>query len=148
VLKIFSLRAWSPQQPTNSPWFEVLRMPSGCPQMSSTRLSRALAGLSNPFECPLVIVVLVLQPRSFLQTTGLGWSHFARLFSWNLGCFLFVGLLRCFSSPTAPRLCLCVQQAVTTHHSGGVAPFGFSRLIACMQLPLNVSPVSASFFGL
>jgi hypothetical protein len=43
---------------------------------------------------------------------------------------------------------LCVQGGVSRHHSGGVAPFGFSRLIACMQLPLNVSPVSASFFGL
>src|SRR5258708_9998399 len=56
--------------------------------------------------------------------------------------------MRCFSSPTAPRHCLCVQQAVARHHSGGVAPFGFSGLIACMQLPRNVSPVSASFFGL
>src|SRR5579859_4204573 len=69
-LKIFSLGGWSPQLPTNSPWFVVLRIPAGCPQMSSTRLSRALAGLSNPFECPLVIVVLVLQPRTFRRTPG------------------------------------------------------------------------------
>ena len=47
-----------------------------------------------------------------------------------------------------PPSCLCVQQAVSRHHSGGVAPFGVSGLIACMQLPRNVSPVSASFFGL
>ena len=47
-----------------------------------------------------------------------------------------------------PPSCLCVQQAVSRHHSGGVAPFGISGFIACMQLPLNVSPVSASFFGL
>src|SRR5205814_8852665 len=43
---------------------------------------------------------------------------------------------------------LCVQPAVSRHHSGGVAPFGISGLLACMQLPLNVSPVSASFIGL
>ena len=36
---------------------------------------------------------------------------------------------------------------VSRHHSGGVAPFGFSGINACMQLPRNVSPVSASFFG-
>ncbi len=42
---------------------------------------------------------------------------------------------------------LCVQPPVSRHHSGWVAPFGISRFIACMQLPLNVSPVSASFFG-
>ena len=28
-LKIFSLGGWSPQLPTNSPWFVVLRMPAG-----------------------------------------------------------------------------------------------------------------------
>src|SRR5579863_1255877 len=84
-LKIFSLGGWSPQLPTNSPWFVVLRSPARCPQMSSTRLTRALAGLSNPFECSLVIVMLVLQPRSFLQTTGLGLSHFARHYFGNLG---------------------------------------------------------------
>ena len=43
---------------------------------------------------------------------------------------------------------LCVQPGVSRHDSGGVAPFGYSGLIACMQLPLNVSPVSASFIGL
>ena len=47
-----------------------------------------------------------------------------------------------------PPSCLCVQQAVSRHHSGGVAPFGVSGLMACMQLPRNVSPVSASFIGL
>jgi hypothetical protein len=44
--------------------------------------------------------------------------------------------------------CLCVQHVVSRHHSGRVAPFGFSGLIARMQLPLNVSPVSASFISL
>ena len=53
--KIFSLGGWSPLLPTNSPWFVVLRMPAGTARMSSTRLSRALAGLSNPFECPSAV---------------------------------------------------------------------------------------------
>ncbi len=53
-----------------------------------------------------------------------------------------------FQFTHCPPLCLCVQQRVSRHHSGWVAPFGSSGLIACMQLPLNVSPVSASFFGL
>ena len=47
-----------------------------------------------------------------------------------------------------PLAGLCVQPAVSRHHSGGVAPFGISGLLARMQLPLNVSPVSASFVGL
>jgi hypothetical protein len=53
-----------------------------------------------------------------------------------------------FQFAHCPPVCLCVQQLVSRHHSGRVAPFGFSGLIARMQLPLNVSPVSASFIGL
>jgi hypothetical protein len=51
-----------------------------------------------------------------------------------------------FAYRPPPRL--WIQRGVSGHHSRRVAPFGFSRLIARMQLPLNVSPVSASFFGL
>src|SRR5581483_11596778 len=53
-----------------------------------------------------------------------------------------------FQFAHCPPPCLCVQQGVSRHHSGGVAPFGYLRIIACMQLPSNVSPVSASFIGL
>jgi hypothetical protein len=53
-----------------------------------------------------------------------------------------------FQFAHCPPSCLCIQQAVSSHHAGRVAPFGFSGLTARMQLPLNVSPVSASFFGL
>ena len=52
-----------------------------------------------------------------------------------------------FQFTRCPPHGLCVQPWVSRHHSGWVAPFGFSRFFACMQLPLNVSPVSASFFG-
>jgi hypothetical protein len=44
--------------------------------------------------------------------------------------------------------CLWIEQVVTRHDSGRVASLGILGLIACMQLPPNVSPVSASFFAL
>src|SRR5205823_4595975 len=53
-----------------------------------------------------------------------------------------------FQFAHCPPSCLYIQQAVSRHHSGRVAPFGISGLFARMQLPLNVSPVSASFIGL
>ena len=53
-----------------------------------------------------------------------------------------------FQFARCPPRCLWIQHRVARHDSGGVAPFGISGLIARMQLPLNVSPVSASFFGL
>ena len=53
-----------------------------------------------------------------------------------------------FQFTHVPSSCLCVQQAISRHHSGGVASFGILGFFACMQLPPNVSPVSASFIGL
>jgi hypothetical protein len=49
--------------------------------------------------------------------------------------------------PPAPASQLQQTALVSSHHGRGVAPFGFGRLIACMQLPNHVSPRSASFFG-
>ena len=40
----------------------------------------------------------VLQPRFCRNKTGLGYFHFARRYSGNHYCFLFLRLLRCFSS--------------------------------------------------
>src|SRR6202022_2471730 len=40
-----------------------------------------------------------------------------------------------FQFTHCPPLPLCVQGRVSRHHSGWVAPFGISGLIACMQLP-------------
>ena len=42
--------------------------------------------------------VVVLQPRKCRNTFGLGCSTFARRYSQNHSCFLFLRLLRCFSS--------------------------------------------------
>ena len=52
-----------------------------------------------------------------------------------------------FQFAHCPPTRLCVQRGVSRHHSGWVAPFGFVRFFAWMQLPLPVSPVSASFVG-
>ena len=39
-----------------------------------------------------------------ITTHGLGWSDFARHYSRNHCCFLFLRVLRCFSSPGSPRV--------------------------------------------
>ena len=53
-----------------------------------------------------------------------------------------------FQFARCPPPGLYIQPGVSRYNSGWVAPFGISRIIARMQLPLNVSPVSASFVGL
>jgi hypothetical protein len=92
--------------------------------------------------------LLVLQPRPGQSQTGLGCSRFARHYYGNLMLISLRRATEMFQFTRCPPPCLCVQQAVSRHYSGGVAPFGISGLLACMQLPLNVSPVSASFIGL
>jgi hypothetical protein len=49
-LKVLSLGGWSPQLPTNSPGFVVLRDPTGSCAPCSTGLSPPVVTLSNVFE--------------------------------------------------------------------------------------------------
>ena len=46
--------------------------------------------------------VPVLQPRACRNKRGLGYSRFARHYSGNHSYFLFLRVLRCFSSPRLP----------------------------------------------
>src|SRR3989442_5832234 len=72
-LKVLSLGGWSPQLPTNSPGFVVLRMPAGSLDGLSKGLSPALAMRSSMLEYIRWIVVLVLQPQA-LPKERLVWA--------------------------------------------------------------------------
>lgn len=50
----------------------------------------------------LLTDIVVLQPRFCRNKTGLGYFHFARRYYGNHYCFLFLRLLRCFSSAGLP----------------------------------------------
>ena len=52
-----------------------------------------------------------------------------------------------FQFPEFPPLGYRFTPVVSTHDGRGVASFGFGWLVARMQLPIHVSPVSAPFFG-
>jgi hypothetical protein len=52
-----------------------------------------------------------------------------------------------FQFPRCPSSGLYIQPAMRTIPRSRVAPFGIRRLIARLQLPVDVSPLSASFFG-
>ncbi len=87
----------------NSSCSAVLRIHSGGRKISTTGLLPAMADRSRsirlssflitPMECPTT-------PESKLS--GLGWFRFARRYSGNRICFLFLRVLRCFSSPSVP----------------------------------------------
>ena len=67
------------------------------PMPSRTRLSRCPAGLSRPVLLASSMLSAVRTPQCTHR--GLGSSAFARRYLRNHFCFLFLRLLRCFSSP-------------------------------------------------
>ena len=89
-----------------------------------------------------------------ISTLGLASSAFARHYLRNLGWFLFLRVLRCFSSPGSPRTtilftvrCMFLQHAgfpirISTDRSLFAAPRGFSQLVTsffgswCQGIPL------------
>ena len=123
-------------------------MPTSRPPPVSTGLSPAAVARSNAFEsvrgsCDVgPTTPLGSKPQRFgLLPVRSPLLRESRLISLRRATEMF-------QFAHGPLAGLCVQPAVSRHHSGGVAPFGISGLLACMQLPLNVSPVSASFIGL
>ena len=94
---VFSLTEWSPLFPTR---FLVSRGTLDTAlllSISDTGLSPSLAGLPRPFSYQLQINYAVLTPKN--KFFGLGSFPFARRYLGNRCFFLFLRVLRCFSSP-------------------------------------------------
>ncbi len=85
-------------------------------------------------------------PCQVSHAPGLAYSAFARHYSRNHQCFLFLRVLRCFTSPRSPAT-LYIQEAVTRHHSGWVSPFGHPRITARLTAPRGISQPPTSFIG-
>ena len=147
-----SLGGWSPLLPTG---FLVSRgtqdhCPECPPSGPPTGLSPPAVARSSAFGPPTVRIPQsdnVLQPRPGRTHDGLGCDPFrspllrvSRLISPPRGTEMF-------QFPRCPPDSLYIQLPVRTLPRSRVAPFGFGRLIARLQLPVHVSPRAASFFG-
>ena len=81
-----------------------------------------------------------------IATLGLASFAFARHYSRNLGWFLFLRLLRCFSS--AGSLCYPMYSDNScTDFLYRVSPFGYLRILRLFAPPRSLSQLVASFFG-
>jgi len=69
---------------------------------------------------------------------------FARHYLRNLGWFLFLELLRCFSSLGSPP---CPYIFRTDYPCGWVSPFGHFRIKACLPAPRNFTQATTSFIA-
>ncbi len=112
----------------------VLRILLGVVSISSTGLSPSLAEFSKsfnytnrlPYRSPTT-------PTSKL--VGLGSSRFARRYSGNRIFFLFLQVLRCFSSLRLPLISYVFTEKVISYKRYWVPPFGNLWIIAYLQLP-------------
>ena len=99
--------------------------------ISRTGLSPSLAGLPRTVLLSLKVINAVRTPEC--THSGLGSFHFARRYFGNHGCFLFLRLLRCFSSPGSLRMSMD-----STYGDGGflrrVSPFRNLRVIGYLLL--------------
>ena len=116
------------------------RQDSSCPALlrwslrfiavTRTGLSPSTVSLSSKFWFPNESLSLVLQPRHVRKRTGLGSAPFARHYSGYRLFFLFLRVLRCFSSPGSLR--------VTT--VTGLQPAGFPHSVMSGSIPVCRSP--------
>ena len=91
-------------------------------QLTSTGLSPSVTELSRSFLFIVFFHVSVLQPQACRNMAGLGWSPFARHYLGNHCYFLFLRVLRCFSSPRWPHICGDIPSVYR------VVPFGNPRI--------------------
>ena len=101
-------------------------------RLSCTGLSPSMAGLPRTIPLALIITSAVRTPKC--THSGLGSSDFARRYFRNHGCFLFLRLLRCFSSPGSPPYVMDWRM-----DTGGllqwVSPFRYLRIVGYLLLP-------------
>ena len=104
------------------------RDPAQVSAISPTGLSPCFARFSNRFGYRFICSCWCGPTTPTTNAVGLGSFPFARRYWGSRGFFLFLGLLRCFSSPRALRAAY-----VFSHGSpfGGVSSFRHPRVVAC-----------------
>ena len=135
---VFSLAGWSRRIQAG---FHVSRPTQGAarpPYATDTGLSPSTAALSSAFSSQQACHDAALQPRGGRNRPGLGSSRFARRYYGNHCYFLFLRVLRCFSSPRwPPRRARISAEADGLSHSdtrGSKAVCAYPRIFAACRV--------------
>ena len=121
------------------------------PDLSPTGLSPSMEGLSRPLRLDRSFVTFCLLCKTSwcshdpdtttlagLHSTGLGWFRFARRYSGSRGFFLFLRLLRCFSSPRSLPYPILFRHRFHAFNVEGF-PIRKSRVKACLAAHRGLS---------
>ena len=137
---VFSLLGWSPFLPSG---FLVSRRTPDYASLAQYFIYGSFTLFAVSFQI-LRLYITILLSRSLPQEhyiLGLGFSDFARHYSRNHFCFLFLRVLRCFSSPGSPCITiysLCNNMIllmlsslirISTHLRIFAPPRSFSQLV-------------------
>ena len=128
--RVFSLGGWARRIHTG---FHVPRATQGTARLRETSrkgLSPSAARLSRRFRSLPSCHTAALQPRPRRDADGLGSAPFARRYWGYHVCFLFLPVLRCFSSRGSPPH-LCADDGPTGRR---VAPFRHRRVKGRLRL--------------
>ena len=129
----------------NSSCSGVLRIPSCLRTISPTGLLPSSVRLSNRLRLSFSVRFEGPYPAR-IATCGLGSSDFARHYFRNRFYFLFLRVLRCFSSPGSPRIPMCsgYGNATLLALSSLIRTSADHRMFAP---PRSFSQLATSFFG-
>ena len=106
--------------------------PAAPVRLSPTGLSPSSAGFPKTVWLGSLVASAVRTPGR--SRPGLGSFHFARRYSGNHCCFLFLRLLRCFSSPGSPP-CVMDSRMDARGLPARVSPFRHLRIVGRVPLP-------------
>ena len=129
LLVVFSLSGWCRQIQTGFRRSRPTQDSTTNYLITCTGLSPSAATLPKVFQFLNLLDIVVLQPQKCRNIFGLGSFPFARHYLGNHCYFLFLRVLRCFSSPGLPPF------RVTCIPTGWVDPFGYLRINGYLHLP-------------
>ena len=142
---VFSLRRWSSCLPSR---FLVSRRTLDSPRfktISPTRLLLRFVVLSNTVRLSFLLAFWGPNP-AHIAICGLGSSTFARHYSQNRSYFLFLRVLRCFSSPGSPHIPIYSVYDTTTLLVVS-SLIRISTDLGSFAAPRSFSQLVTSFFG-
>lgn len=96
---------------------------------------RAFTFCGGTFQFSSTIHASLSEWSTTPDKSGLGSSPFARRYSGNRCFFLFLRVLRCFSSPGYLLYTYFIQYRVPAHYHRWVSSFGNLRIDGCLLLP-------------
>ena len=113
----------------------LLGIPLEVFEFSHTRLSRSMAQLSRWLSSLSTSHIKVPQPREDKSSRFRLFRFRSPLLTESLR-FLFLGLLRCFTSPRLASPDYEFIRSIARCYTSWVVPFGDPRIKACLRLPV------------